>query len=84
MLRLDVPVALAVALALISGGSESFLFDQCGLRNASPLTNSTAQECVGRLILDTLTRASEDPDGFFRVNVSTACGPVRSRSDPWS
>jgi len=67
-----VVVAFAVLVAI--RGSQSFIFDQCGIgpdtTTRQTAGNLTAQECVGKLILDTLTKASEDPESFFKANVS--------------
>ncbi|VVC31873.1 Protein of unknown function DUF1676 [Cinara cedri] len=69
-LRLKDPVLLhqftlaLFALQMTFQGSQSFVFDQCTRRH----TNLTAQECVGKLLLDTLTKATEDPENFIKAN----------------
>lgn len=70
-----VPVVLTTHVAVFAfvlGRSQPFVFDQCDRR----YTNLTAQECVGKLILDTVANASEDPMNYFRMNVSP---PTRHR-----
>ncbi|XP_050522294.1 uncharacterized protein LOC126894958 isoform X2 [Daktulosphaira vitifoliae] len=41
---------------------ESFVFDSC------ERTNLTKQECVGKVILETLNEASEHPENLFKFN----------------
>lgn len=70
MLRLrPVTSALTVIAVLVLtfcvDGSTSSVFDQCDRRH----TNQTAQECVGKLLLDTLTKVTEDPANFLKINV---------------
>lgn len=67
MLLLEVSFVLSTAVALVvcNQGSQSSVFDQCGPRH----TNLT-QECVGKLILDTLVKVTADPENFFGSNVS--------------
>lgn len=66
-----VALAMFSASVLFVRGAQSFVFGQCDRRH----TNLTAQECVGRVILDTLTKVTEDPENFLRTNVSTAYEP---------
>lgn len=64
-----VVASLAVVLLSAAGPCRSSVFDEC---ERAATGNVTAAECVGKLVLDTLTKASEDPKGFFEANVSTA------------
>lgn len=67
-------VTLGVGLLFAAGPCRSSVFDGCERAAAGNVT--TAAECVGKLLLDTLTKVSEDPKGFFEANVSTAPGPT--------
>ncbi|CAI6347619.1 unnamed protein product [Macrosiphum euphorbiae] len=60
MLLLKVSFALLTVALVICKSLQSSMFDQCGPRH----TNLT-QECVGKLILETLAKVSEDPENFF-------------------
>jgi len=65
MLLLKVSFALLTVALVICKSLQSSMFDQCGPRH----TNLT-QECVGKLILETLAKVTEDPENFFGSNVS--------------
>ncbi|XP_025200758.1 uncharacterized protein LOC112598491 [Melanaphis sacchari] len=63
MSQLKISFALLTMTLIICKSSQSSMFDQCDTRH----TNLT-QECVGKLILNTLVKVSEDPENFIRLN----------------
>lgn len=65
VLQLKMFLALLTVALVICKTSQSSMFDQCGPRH----TNLT-QECVGKFILETLAKVTEDPENFFGSNVS--------------
>ncbi|CAH1711508.1 uncharacterized protein LOC114125182 isoform X1 [Aphis gossypii] len=56
-------LALLIVTLFIFKSSQSFMFDQCGPRH----TNLT-QECVGKFIIETLVKVTEDPENFITSN----------------
>ncbi|XP_050423827.1 uncharacterized protein LOC126835350 isoform X2 [Adelges cooleyi] len=55
-------VLTITSIMVIASSVESFVFDSC------ERTNLTKQECVGKVIMDTLSKANEDPANFFKFN----------------
>ncbi|XP_026813021.1 uncharacterized protein LOC113553725 [Rhopalosiphum maidis] len=63
MAQVKISFALLTITLVICKNSQSFMFDQCDPRH----TNLT-QECVGKFILETLVKVTEDPENFIKSN----------------